>query len=203
MTEETTRVDLIRHGEPEGGPMFRGHRDDPLSERGERQMRRALGEARPWQTLLTSPLARCHGFASALARETRSELVVDERFKEISFGDWEGRTHARVQAEDGERLAAFWSDAANNTAPNGEVFADFHDRVVAGWRDWMTRLRGQHVLLVGHGGVIRMILAHELGMEPSVAMARLQVPYACRTQLRIDHTPYGRLASLVWHGVMP
>ncbi|MEK6748901.1 MAG: histidine phosphatase family protein, partial [Pseudomonadota bacterium] len=40
---ETTVVDMIRHGEPVGGKRYRGHRDDPLSDIGWRQMREAVG----------------------------------------------------------------------------------------------------------------------------------------------------------------
>ena len=34
-----TRIDLIRHGEPVGGRRYRGQIDDPLSEKGWKQMR--------------------------------------------------------------------------------------------------------------------------------------------------------------------
>lgn len=44
-----TTVDLLRHGEPEGGQMFRGAVDDPLSPRGWEQMRSAVGDCRAWK----------------------------------------------------------------------------------------------------------------------------------------------------------
>ena len=56
MQKETTEtiIDLIRHGEPEGGRAFRGHSiDDPLSEKGWQQM---------WDVLAKSPL----GISSSL-----------------------------------------------------------------------------------------------------------------------------------------
>jgi alpha-ribazole phosphatase len=42
MTDTTTIFDVIRHGEPEGGPMYRGSKDDPLSPVGWQQMRSAI-----------------------------------------------------------------------------------------------------------------------------------------------------------------
>jgi alpha-ribazole phosphatase len=56
------------------------------------------------------------------------------------------------------------------------------------------------VLLVCHGGVIRMVLSHVLGLSPGKAMAGFQVPFACRSQVRIDDTEHGTLRCLVRHG---
>ena len=45
-------IDLIRHGEPQGGPRYRGDGiDDPLSDKGWRQMWDAVGEDAPWTFL--------------------------------------------------------------------------------------------------------------------------------------------------------
>ena len=46
-----TTVDLLRHGEPEGGKKFRGAVDDPLSPQGWAQMRTAVGDGRDWQVI--------------------------------------------------------------------------------------------------------------------------------------------------------
>ena len=45
---ELTRIDLLRHGEPEGGQLLRGWRDDPLSPRGLAQLRAAVPAKPPW-----------------------------------------------------------------------------------------------------------------------------------------------------------
>lgn len=200
MAETTTLVDLIRHGEPEGGPRYRGSLDDPLSRKGFDQMRTALDAGETWDAVLSSPLRRCHDFASEKAGAAGIPLTVEQRLREISFGNWEGRTPDEVAEYDAERQSAFWRDPEGNTPPGGEPLAAFAERVGQGWREQVEALQGRRLLFVGHGGVIRMILAHELGMAPAMAMARLQVPYACRTRLRIDHTDHGRLGSLVFHG---
>lgn len=200
---ETTFVDLIRHGEPEGGPRFRGRRDDALSARGFEQMRAALPAGEMPDRILSSPLRRCRDFAEELARLSDRPLTIEPDFCEISFGDWEGHTLEEVQQSDGERLAAFWRDAEQHPPPNGEALAAFHERVARAWDYWSAELRDERVLVVGHGGVIRMILARVLEIAPAKAMARLQVPYACRTRLRLDNSEHGRLVALVEHGVRP
>jgi alpha-ribazole phosphatase len=45
-----------------------------------------------------------------------------------------------------------------------------------------------------------MVLAHVLSMAPSKAMAGVQVPYACRSKIRLDQTEFGTLSCLVSHG---
>jgi probable phosphoglycerate mutase len=67
--------------------------DDPLSERGWEQMWAAAGESSDWTHVLSSPLQRCCHFAEAVAKRYRLPLVVDRRFREMSFGTWEGRRH--------------------------------------------------------------------------------------------------------------
>ena len=193
-------IDLIRHGEPQGGVMYRGHRDDPLSDTGWQQMQAAIHPDERWDAVITSPLLRCRDFADALSAERQLPLTVVKDFQEISFGEWEGLTPEQVQARDGERLAAFWADAERHSPPGGEPVGDFHRRIGDAWQTHIAPQRDKRLLLVCHGGVIRMVLAHVLGLSPAKAMARIHVPYACRSQVRLDDTPHGLLACLISHG---
>jgi broad specificity phosphatase PhoE len=55
---------LLRHGEPEGGRLYRGNLlDDPLSEKGWQQMQASVN-GKHWDFIATSPMARCQAFAS-------------------------------------------------------------------------------------------------------------------------------------------
>lgn len=197
----TTWIDLIRHGEPEGGPMFRGSKDDPLSALGWAQMRDAIRADEQWDSILTSPMVRCREFARILAKKRDIPLNSDPRLREIGFGAWEGMTADTIQAEYGpEPLAAFWADADNNPPPGGERFSDFQARIQDAWEEWSDRLAGQRVLLVCHGGVIRATLGHVMGIRPDRVLSAMSVPYACRSRVRLDHSEYGTLSCLVSHG---
>ncbi len=197
----TTLVDLIRHGEPEGGPMFRGSKDDPLSTRGWDQMRAAIGAEEHWDAILASPMKRCHAFATELAGQLGVPLHEDDRLREISFGDWEGLTAEAIGQRFGQdSLARFWADAEGYPPPGGEAFADFQARVQAAWQDWTERLAGQRVLLVCHGGVIRVVLGHVMGIRQDRVLSAVAVPYACRSRVRLDQSEHGTLSCLVAHG---
>jgi alpha-ribazole phosphatase len=197
----TTWIDLIRHGEPEGGPMFRGSKDDPLSALGWDQMNGAIRDDDYWDVILTSPLTRCSQFAQTLAKTRAIPLDSDTRLREISFGAWEGLTAGIIQAEFGrEALADFWADADANPPPGGERFGDFQIRVQQAWDEWSNRLAGQRVLLICHGGVIRVVLGHVMGVRRERVLSAMSVPYACRSRVRLDHSDYGTLSCLISHG---
>lgn len=180
-----TTVDLIRHGEPEGGVLFRGWRDDPLSERGWQQMRAATAGRAPWDAVITSPLSRCAGFARELSRQAGIPLSVDERLKEIGFGDWEGRSPEALYRQSPRLVNDFWSDPVACPPPGGEPMAGFQSRVASAWRDIQAEHAGRHLLLVAHGGVIRMIIGQVLEI-PLRHLFRLELPYAGVSRICIE-----------------
>lgn len=191
----TLTLDLMRHGEPVGGPRYRGQIDDPLSERGWAQMQAAVGDAPPWTRIVSSPLRRCRAFAEALARTRSLPLTFDERLREVGFGAWEGHSAAEIEQAAPGTLARFKADPVNARPAGAEPLADFHARVVAALEALLAQHPGQHVLLVGHAGVIRMALAWAL-LIPLERAYRIEVTTASLTRLRFDA---GR-ASLVFHG---
>jgi alpha-ribazole phosphatase len=200
MADTTTVFDLIRHGEPEGGPMYRGSKDDPLSATGWQQMRDAITDADAWDAIVTSPMQRCIHFARELADRYKIPLHQEARLQEVNFGDWEGRTAEDIMASDGERLRQFWADPVTNTPPGGESIPDFNRRVVESWRYCQRELAGQRVLIVCHGGVIRMIVANVMHTPLKHAFSSLTTPYACRSRIQVDTSIHGHFQSLVAHG---
>jgi len=202
MVDSRTIFDLIRHGEPEGGPMYRGSKDDPLSGAGWQQMRDAVTEADRWDAIVTSPMLRCVHFARELADRYRIPLHSDERLREINFGEWEGRTADEVMTSDGERLSRFWADPVACTPPGGEPAAQFNTRVTEAWHHWQEVLAGQNLLIVCHGGVIRMIIADVMNIPLTHAFSGLVTPYACRSRIQVDTSAHGRFQSLVAHGAL-
>lgn len=200
MTAVTT-IDLIRHGEPVGGSRYRGHIDDPLSDKGWAQMRAAVGEQRPWDAIVSSTLCRCADFARELAARHNLPLTFEPRFKEIGFGAWEGRTAAELTATDAELLRRFWSDPIAHRPPGAEPLDAFGARVTTAWADLLERHAGSHVLVVAHAGTIRMVVRHVLGM-PLSHMFRIDVPNAAITRIRVEGRAEAALARLVFHAGM-
>lgn len=180
-----TTVDLIRHGEPEGGVLFRGWRDDPLSRLGWQQMRDATAGHSPWDAIFSSPLLRCARFADRLSGETGIPFTVDERLKEIGFGAWEGRSPEQLYQESPQLVADFWSDPVGCPPPGGESMRRFKSRVESAWRDILSAHPGRHLLIVAHGGVNRMIIGRVLDI-PLSHLFRMELPYAGISRIRVE-----------------
>jgi alpha-ribazole phosphatase/probable phosphoglycerate mutase len=193
-----TTLDLMRHGEPVGGRKYRGQIDDPLSDKGWAQMRLALGEHAPWSRIVASPLLRCRAFADELGARLKLPLSIDARLMEVGFGVWEGHTAAEIEAATPGAIARFKADPLHARPAGAEALADFYARVAAALDEIIATHRDQHLLLVGHAGVIRMAFAYALAL-PLANAYRIEVASASLTRLRFD----GANASLVFHGGMP
>ncbi len=195
----TTTVDLLRHGEPVGGRRrYRGQTDDPLSDKGWTQMRTAISYHHPWERIISSTLSRCQAFAEELSKRHHIPLELSDAFVEIGFGAWEGKTASELMQEDPEILYRFWNDPLNNTPPGAETLTAFQQRITVEWERCIHDHAGEHLLIVGHAGMMRMILSHVLGM-PIDRMFRIQVPNAGISRIQVDHTPQGNLPRLMFH----
>lgn len=197
-----THVDLLRHGEPLGGKRYRGQTDDPLSDRGWAQMRTAVRAGGPWDAIVSSPLRRCAEFARELGTNLGVPVSLDERLKEIGFGAWEGRTAGELKRDDPGILQRFWLDPAGNRPAGAEPVADFHRRVTAAWQDLVATHAGRRVLVVGHAGIVRMVICAILGAPPE-NMFRVSVDNAAITRVRIQHRAGRDLPLLLAHGQGP
>ena len=180
---QSITIDLIRHGEPIGGRKYRGQIDDPLSDKGWSQMRAAVADHAPWDIIISSPLSRCLEFATELGQRHGIEVKSESRLMEIGFGAWEGRTASELEQEEPGQVQRFLLDPLKNTPPGAETLLEFETRVIDAWNTVVQQHAGQHVLLVGHAGMMRMIIRHVLDM-PLDRMFRIQVANAAITRIR-------------------
>lgn len=194
----TTTIDLIRHGEPVGGRKYRGQIDDPLSDKGWAQMREAVGEHCPWDVIISSTLSRCLDFARELGQRSGIDMKAESRLVEIGFGEWEGRTAGELEQEEPGQVQRFLKDPLNNTPPGAETLREFETRIINAWNDVLQQYYGQHVLLIGHAGVMRMIIRHVLDM-PIDRMYRIQVANAAITRVRVDGKGANAFPRLLFH----
>jgi broad specificity phosphatase PhoE len=153
------RILLVRHGQSEWNAdgRWQGQADPPLSELGKQQAvaaARALGMV---DAVYASDLVRAHHTAELVATQLGSDVVLEPRLRERSAGEWEGRTRAEIEAgwpgylESGRRPPGY--------EPDDSVLA----RVVAAL-DAITTAHDGDVLIITHGGVVRVLERH-LGGE--------------------------------------
>lgn len=193
-----TIIDLMRHGEPVGGRRYRGQTDDPLSEKGWQQMWNAAGEFRGWQHIVTSPLQRCAAFADALGEKLEVAVARDDRLKEAAFGEWEGLTASEICAGDPQRIMRFKQNPLAHAPQGAEPLTEFHRRVGEAWRDIVDRYRGSHVLLIGHAGMMRMVIAHAIGLSPENGY-RINIENAALSRIQVEWSEGVMLPTLLFH----
>jgi alpha-ribazole phosphatase len=174
-----TQIDVIRHGEPDGGKRYRGHGvDDPLTETGWQQMWSAIPERPPWNQIISSPLSRCSKFSEALSDKFNIPLTIEEQMKEIGFGLWEGLTPEEIIANDSQALERFYQDPINNRPEGAEPLKTFSTRIWSTYKLIAEQYTGKHILIVAHAGVVRAITANILHMSLDDVYSRLKIEYA-------------------------
>jgi probable phosphoglycerate mutase len=186
VSRKDTIVDLIRHGEPQGGRMIRGQGvDHPLSALGWEQMRAAVGAFAPWHQVISSPMARSREFARELANRHGLPLAVDPAFREIAMGGWEGRRSAEIAEQEPEAFSAFRRDPVANRPPGGERLEALQARIGRAYDRQVAAYPGRHLLIVCHAGVSRAIVGHVLNADPE-HWYRIRIDYAGLTRVRHD-----------------
>lgn len=191
-----TRIDLLRHGETVGGRCYRGSIDDALTPRGRAAMQAALDAACGWDRIVSSPLRRCADFARDLAQRLALPLALDARLREIHFGDWEGQTASELLASDPEALTRFWQDPVNHPPPGAEDVRALEARVLHAWEELARRYCGERVLVVMHGGPMRIILGRVQQLSLAASL-RLDVPHARCFRVEVQQGPEATRPDLV------
>ena len=176
----TPVIYYIRHGETDWNAKgrFQGARDIPLNELGRTQAV-ASGDilagllARDRREPLSlpyvaSPLGRAR-LTMELMRERLNlppgDYAVDDRLREIGYGQWEGLTLPEMQLHDAATFASRSVDKWGVAAPSGETYASVTLRV----REWFDSLTADTVT-VAHGGTMRALMV-ALGIATPLAAA--------------------------------
>jgi len=171
------RIVVVRHGVTEWNRegRFQGHLDPPLSEAGVHEARLVADRIandpslRPAR-IVSSSLARARQTAETIGVASGIAVEADARLIEIGQGEWEGRTHAELEVEDGERYRAWREASPIRRPPGGEPIEAAAARV----RDALAEVEAAEawpVCIVSHGGTLR-ILAHQLlGLDDGAMIA--------------------------------
>ncbi len=174
----------IRHGETEWNAdgRLQGTRDIPLNDLGRKQAvdagailaDRFARDGRSEQSLafVASPLGRARSTMELVRGALElppADYSIDDRLREIGYGDWEGSTLKQMQASDPEVFAKRQADKWTVPPPGGESYAAVQIRM----RDWYDSLLVDTVA-VAHGGTARALMV-ALGIETSAGAADLTI----------------------------
>ena len=174
----------IRHGETEWNAVGRlqGVQDIPLNDLGRSQ---AAGAGRILADLwardgrsaaspgfVASPLGRARQTMELVRGTLRLPLAgyaIDDRLREIGYGQWEGSTLAQAERTDPGVFAARQRDKWTVSPPGGESYVSVQARI----SEWYQQLTGDTVA-VAHGGTARALMV-ALGFETPDSAADLMI----------------------------
>lgn len=175
------RIYLIRHGETAnaGEVCFNGHFDIDLSDHGNEQSRSVATALKnlPIKAVYSSDLKRTQIGAQYVAAEHGLKHVPCEELRELAFGDWEGLSVAEVNRKYPDKLKERLGNIELFHVEGGESFFQLRDRVIPKFEKIISGHPHDNIVILCHGGVIRTILAHILGI-PVKNLFRIHQPYA-------------------------
>jgi broad specificity phosphatase PhoE/ribonuclease HI len=184
---EATTVILLRHGVTAhtaerrfSGP---GGEDPGLNGQGVEQVRRAaasLGRRGGIDAIVSSPLRRTLESAAEVAIALETEVVVDDGFREASFGEWDGLTVAEVEERWPTELEA-WVGSPDVAPPGGESMTAVRERVERSLEETLVSHRGRTVVIVSHVNPIKLAVRYCLDAPFDVVNRLLVAPASLTT----------------------
>lgn len=190
-----TRLLLIRHAEPDEHAHGRcyGRLDVGLSPTGLASAERLAENLRDVELDAVYASPRLRAVQTAAALDTA--LTIDDRLRELDFGELEGRTYDEIKRDQPDFFRRWMETPTLVRFPGGESYAELRERVAAAVKDVIAANSGRTVALVSHGGVIRAALVVALGLPDDRAFA-LDVGYARVSVVDwFDGTPVVRLVN--------
>jgi len=159
---------LIRHGESEGnvkGHVY-GHTDYPMTKKGMRQVPIIVDMLKRYEIdkVYTSPLIRAKVVAEAIGLDRNISIIIDDRLKEINFGEYEDMPHEKIIELVGDKYYEIIGFFDHVSLPGGEHQDDFLSRVNTFIDELLAGDDGTYVL-ASHFGVIKAILNHLMGYD--------------------------------------
>lgn len=154
---------MVRHGQTRinAGGLLQGRVDPPLDEIGRSQadaIGRAIRARFPAAHVVSSPLVRARETASAIT----GDVVVDERFVELDYGDFDGKAMTDVPVE----TWALWRRDPHFRPPNGETLVELDSRVRPALEELAERAMSDDVVVVSHVSPIKSAVTWALGVGP-------------------------------------
>lgn len=194
-----TRIWFARHGEVEAdlvGRFVGAGTDVRLSDTGRHQAEAiaAYLENGRIDTVVASPMRRALDTAAPLAKAHGLDVDIRPGFREMEFGDWEGRSWQDIEQGDPEYAATWQADPGDNPCPGGETANGFCARAQDALAEVLEEHAGRNIALFGHAGTCRAVLAQVTG-RPYLEAFTFAQDYGCLNAAAWDvETRFGQVA---------
>lgn len=166
-----SKLYLIRHGETEWNlyNKTQGCRDIPLNDNGRHQSMMLARRMSVYNIdkIYSSDLRRAVETASYIAEILKKDIIRMKEFREINFGLWEGLTFEEIKKNYPEEHKVWKETPHNAKIPGGEMLKDVYERVMIGLKKVLDESSNQDIVIVSHGGPIKLMVLGLLGIDIS------------------------------------
>lgn len=160
---------LTRHGQTDWNiaGRYQGQSDIPLNQTGWSQAEQIAKRlsTETIHAIYASDLSRAVNTAQAIANLHQLEIEKDPRWRELSFGDWEGMNYKEMSAHSPDVFSKWMLDPQHISTPNGETLDHLARRVRAAFEELKNKHKDETVLVVSHSGALQALLAFTLGVD--------------------------------------
>jgi len=167
-----TTVLLVRHGRTKSNVAgyYMGWSGEDLDDVGYAQARSLSARLAPLPiaSVYTSPLRRTRTTAALLAEPHGLELQLLDNLIEVQLGDWQGLYAYEIRRRWPELWQQSRIDPSELTMPNGESFRQVTERAIQAFKTVVGANRGKQAVIVTHDAVVRVLVAHVLGVSNSI-----------------------------------
>ncbi len=173
---------LVRHGRTQANRdgLLQGRLDQDLDALGRRQAAAVAAfvhERCEVDFVVSSPLNRARQTAAEFGRP----IEIDDRWLELSYGEYEGTPHADVPSEVWSR----WRDDPDFTPEGGESLAALDVRVRTACEDLLERADSANIVVVSHVSPMKSAVAWALGVGIDISFkCHLDQASVCRIAVR-------------------
>ncbi|CBZ24039.1 putative phosphoglycerate mutase protein [Leishmania mexicana MHOM/GT/2001/U1103] len=179
-------VHVCRHGQDMDNVhgILNGHRNQPLSEVGRRQAAAVANKIKEsgvtYAAIYSSPLQRALETASAIGAAVNVEVQVRADLIERDFGVLSGKPYADIPKYAGDRVLQGDKVLYFLEVEGCETFDKCYERAQGVLADVNAAHAGEHVLLVCHGDIGKMLQAAKAKVEWQEG---LRLPYFANTEV--------------------
>jgi phosphoserine phosphatase len=158
----TTHLFLTRHGETiwNTKKMMQGWKDSPLTEKGIDQARRLANRLSDLTLngIYSSTSDRAIATAEIIKGERSLKVMKLDSLRELSFGDWEGKTFEENEKASPDEWLTFWEKPHLFSSKTVESFNSVQQRMAEAVENIIMKHPSENICIVTHGIALKLLM---------------------------------------------
>jgi probable phosphoglycerate mutase len=125
-------------------------------------------------------MQRTRDTAAAISEALDLDVTVEDGFREMAFGEWDGYTLTEVEERWPDQLEG-WLSSFDYAPPGGESMTEVQGRVEAALQQTLEKYAGQTIVVVSHVNPIKLSVRYCLDAPLAVVNRMLLAPASLTT----------------------